>query len=133
MNNVERDNIDFYEALLRCNLQQPVLPKSDLTLSLPGPPAQTRQDSLERYLGIPVIGLKEQNLASELQQSPDGRQILRVEVVAKNCGADDVIKAFRLQVLEKVIYPYEPCVLYVAMLCNEFIIKNRCCNLVLPS
>src|SRR5260370_6571837 len=128
MNDVERDDVDFYEPLLRGNLQQSVLPKGQLAWSLPGPSAQPRQDILDRHLRVPVVGLEKQNLPSELQQSPNHRQILPVEVVTENGSTDDVVKALRRQVLQKVIYAYERRVRCVAMVLYEFVIKNRPCN-----
>ena len=69
MNNVVGDNIDIHKSVMRGDLHQLELAHCRETRRLPNP--SRRQSALGNCLGIPIVGLKEQDLPTRLQQAID--------------------------------------------------------------
>ncbi len=57
------------------------------------PPSDRTDRVLDEYLGVPVVGLEKEELATWLQQPVDSAEILGIQVVADDGGADDIIEA----------------------------------------
>src|SRR5579862_5207156 len=69
MNNIEWRYFEMREPLMRSRLHQPKLADSDLALSMTSPFPDGRHHALQKYLRIPEVRFKEQNLAARLEQT----------------------------------------------------------------
>src|SRR5258707_11573441 len=103
MDDVVRNDIDVDEALLRSNFHQDVFAHADLALSVACPAPEGPDDALEKYLRIPVIGLKKENLAARLEQPVQGLKVLGEKLVAEDRGAQYVVEAFCWEVVEEIL------------------------------
>ena len=131
MDDVIRNDIDVNEALLRGNLHQDVSAHADLALGVARPAAQWRDEALEKYLRVPIIGLEKENLAAWLEQPVQGLKVLGEKVVAEDRGTHNVVESFRRQVVEKILDVDELDIRQPFRLSEERFIEDGSCDRVL--
>ena len=93
MDDVIRNDLDVCEPLVRRLFHQLELTHANLAVRIAGPAPQRPNGVLEVHLGVPVVGLEKEQLATGLQKAMQRFEVLAVRVVAQDGRPYDVVEA----------------------------------------